>query len=234
MKLKYDLHIHSALSPCADNDMTPSNIAGFRLLSGADVISLCDHNSALNTPFIKKVCEEYKIGFIPGIEVNTAEEIHILCYFSDVDAALEMGEIIYSSLPDIKADSDIWGEQLIIDESDEVVGRVEKLLTVASSLDVYEVKSECERLGGIVVPAHVDRDSYSVLSVLGFMPDDLKFSAIEMTNPEKYRNFVERKMLPENVEILNSSDAHNLASLINENLHSIDEDSVFMKLLDLK
>jgi PHP family Zn ribbon phosphoesterase len=233
MKLKYDLHIHSALSPCADNDMTPSSIAGFRLLSGADVISICDHNSALNTPYAKKACDEYKIRFIPGIEVNTAEEIHVLCYFSGVGAALEMGEIIYRSLPDIKVDSDIWGEQLVINESDEVVGRVEKLLTVASSLDIYSVKSECERLGGIAVPAHVDRDSYSVLSVLGFMPDDLEFLAIEMARPEKYRSLADRKMLPENVEVLSSSDAHNLAALINEDLPSLDDESVLMRLLGL-
>ncbi len=116
MGLCYDLHLHSALSPCADNDMTPARIAGFLKLSGADVISICDHNSARNLPAAKKACDFYGVKLLPGIETNTAEEIHMLCYFPTVEAALDMGEEIYRTLPDIPVDKEIWGEQLIFDE----------------------------------------------------------------------------------------------------------------------
>lgn len=214
----YDLHLHSALSPCADNDMTPSTVVGLMVLAGAEVIAITDHNSARNLPAAKKAAENYNVKLIPGIEVNTSEEIHLLCYFKGVDEALKMGEMIYDSLPDIINDETIWGEQLVIDEEDEVIDKVDKLLSTASGFGIYELVKIVRELGGIAVPAHVDRDTYSLLSVLGFLPDDLDFEIIELQDVTKYAGYVEKGLLPEGLSVISSSDAHSISRLKRDNL----------------
>ncbi len=204
----YDLHIHSCLSPCANDDMTPATIAGLAKLEGAQLIAVTDHNSALNLPAVKKACDEYDIKLLPGIEVTTQEEIHILCYFKAVQTALEFGELLYRLLLDVPYDEKIWGKQLIVNEHDEITGTVEKLLTVPVNLNLYEVKLKCEELGGIAVPAHIEKDSDSITSMLGFMPDDLHFDIIEGKNTDKLQGYIQKGILPADKEIITSSDAH--------------------------
>lgn len=206
--LKYDLHMHSCLSPCADNNMTPALIAGMSKLAGLDVMAICDHNSAENLPAAKKACDAYGLRLLCGIEATTAEEIHVLLYFKDVETALTVGRILYDSLPDIPCDEKIYGEQLIVNEDDEEIGRLTKLLTNATSFDIYEIFSLAEKYGGIAVPAHIDKDSYSVLSALGIMPDDLPLSAVEVRFPERLQGLIDSGRLASPREVLHSSDAH--------------------------
>ena len=112
--MRYDLHLHTCLSPCADKDMTPATVAGLAKLAGADLIAVTDHNSALNLPAARAACDFYGLRLLPGIEVNTAEEIHLLCYFKTVEAALEYGEALYGALPAFPYDPAVWGEQLVL------------------------------------------------------------------------------------------------------------------------
>lgn len=229
--MKYDLHIHSCLSPCADDDMTPATIAGFAKLNGIDIIAVTDHNSAENLPAVKEACDAYGLILLPGIEANTAEEIHLLMYFKSVDDALAAGRRIYETLPPISADSSVWGNQLIMDCHDNVLKRVEYLLTAASSMDIYQMKELCGEYGGIAVPAHVDKDSYSLLSVLGFAPDDLDFGAYEVKMPEhKLKNLLDSGRLPGGKEILTSSDAHSILD-ISEYPRTLQKNSILRKLL---
>ena len=153
----YDLHMHSCLSPCAEDDMTPANIAGLAKLAGAELIAVTDHNAADNLPAVQCCCNAYGLRLLPGVEVNTAEEIHVLCYFKTVDTALEFGRLLYAALPEFPYDPAVWGRQLVMDENDEVLRTVDKLLTGAVSMDIYEVKAACEALGGVAVPAHAAR-----------------------------------------------------------------------------
>lgn len=206
--LKYDLHMHSCLSPCADNNMTPALIAGMSKLAGLDVMAVCDHNSAENLPAAKKACDAYGLRLLCGIEVTTAEEIHVLCYFKSLEAAVLAGRIFYDSLPDIPCDEKIYGEQLIVNEDDEEIGRLTKLLTNATSFDIYDTFNLAREYGGIAVPAHIDKDSYSVLSVLGIMPEDLPLSAVEVKFPERLQSLIDRGQLTAPREVLHSSDAH--------------------------
>ncbi len=230
MALRYDLHIHSCLSPCAEDDMTPANLAGFAKLAGADLIAVTDHNSARNLPAVQTVCAAYGLRLLPGIEVNTAEEIHLLCYFPTVADALAYGEALYAALPAFPYDEQIWGRQLVMDENDEVTGTVEKLLTGAVSWSLAEAKRRCEAVGGVAVPAHIDADSYSVLSVLGLFPDDLGFAAVEVHLPQKLPGLIGRGFVPSGLEVLHSSDAHQLADVAADPWQ-LAEDSVLQKLL---
>ncbi len=227
MKLYYDLHIHSALSPCGDEDMTPNNIVNMACLKGLDVIAVTDHNSALNIRSVANAAKG-KIKVIPGIEVATSEEVHVLCYFNSIEAAEDMGEFLKKHMPQIKNRADIFGRQLIFDECDNIIGEEESLLINAVGLNIYEVQKAAVARGGIFVPAHIDRQSYSVTSNLGFLPPDLPVDGIEITA----EGLAEYKDKYKNCEILTSSDAHYLEN-ISETDHFFEtEGKIAKKLLE--
>ena len=208
MRMFYDLHIHSALSPCGDADMTPNNIVNMALLKGLDVIAVTDHNSCGNVRAVMEVAGE-KLLVIPGMEVETAEEVHVLCYFPSAKAAEQMWEIVKSHRIAVKNKPEIFGHQYYMNAEDEIVGEEEYLLVTATSLSIGEVFSHVAALGGVAVPAHIDRTSYSVISNLGFLPEELNIGAVEITgtNREAWSGNWEEYM------ILSSSDAHYLGDI---------------------
>lgn len=208
MKLSYDLHIHSALSPCGDMDMTPNNIVNMSIIKGLDMIAITDHNSVDNVEACMKVAGD-RLLVVPGIEITTAEEVHMVSYFPTLEAAKEMGKIVKNSLAKIKNDASIFGNQFVMDEDDNIVREEEILLVNACEMSIYDVFYEVKNLGGIAVPAHIDRSSYSVISNLGFMPPDIDFTSVEIT--EKNLKKIEKDY--KNYHILTSSDAHYLENI---------------------
>ena len=213
MKLYYDFHIHSALSPCGDNDMTPNNLINMSIIKGLDAVALTDHNACENVRAAAAVAGD-KIIFIPGMEVETSEEVHIVTLFPTADAAEEMQRILVDSSPYIPNRPEIFGNQYIMDENDEICGEIGRMLVTASGLDIYTVVAAAKDLGGIAYPAHIDRESYSVLSNLGFIPPDLDISAVEIT--EKSRTALEGEY-SNRYNIITSSDAHYLWDISERN-----------------
>lgn len=213
MKLYYDFHIHSALSPCGDNDMTPNNLINMSIIKGLDAVALTDHNACENVRAAAAVAGD-KIIFIPGMEVETSEEVHIVTLFPTADAAEEMQRILVDSSPFIPNRPEIFGNQYIMDENDEICGEIDRMLVTASGLDIYTVVAAAKDLGGIAYPAHIDRESYSVLSNLGFIPPDLDISAVEIT--EKSRTALEGEY-SNRYNIITSSDAHYLWDISERN-----------------
>lgn len=205
MKAFYDLHIHSALSPCADADMTPNNIVNMALLKGLDVIAVTDHNSCGNLRAVTEVAGD-NLLVIPGIEVETAEEVHVLCYFPTVEAAEEMEGCLREHRLPIRNKPEIFGHQWYMNREDEVVGEEEHLLVSATQLSIGEVFRYTAELGGTAVPAHIDRSSYSVISNLGFLPSELPVTAVEIT--ERNRDLWESEWGA--YTIITNSDAHQL------------------------
>ena len=212
MKLYYDLHIHSALSPCGDNDMTPNNIVNMSILKGLDVIAVTDHNSCGNVRAVQNVAGD-NLLVIPGMEIETAEEVHIVCYFKDIEGAEKMQKLVWESLPDIKNRPEIFGRQLYMNELDEAVGEEEKLLVNATTMDVYSVFENVQKLGGVAVPAHIDRTSYSIISNLGFIMPDLNITAVEITR----KNLDKWKAEYDEYNIITNSDAHYLGDIAEKN-----------------
>ena len=208
MRYFYDLHLHSALSPCGDEDMTPNNIVNMALLKGLDIIALSDHNSAGNLRAVAKAAGS-RLLVIPAIEVESAEEVHIVCYFPSVDRAEQFSEELKAQLPPIENRPDIFGRQLYLNEKDEVTGEEHQLLVCASGLSIEQVFSLTANYGGASVPAHIDRSSSSILSNLGFIPPDLPVSALEIT--AKGRAELEQKYA--SFRILTNSDAHYLEDI---------------------
>lgn len=216
MKYFYDLHIHSALSPCGDNDMTPNNIVNMSLIKGLDIIAVTDHNSCGNVRAVMKAAEG-KICVVPGMEVETAEEVHVVCYFPTVDKAEAMEKIVRAHLPKIQNRPDIFGNQYYMDAEDAVVGEEETLLVSATTLDILSVCQLVAEQGGVAVPAHIDRSSYSVLSNLGAVPPELEAKTLEITSRNREQlapNYPEYK-------ILTNSDAHYLEDIA-EPVYQID------------
>lgn len=213
MQVSYDLHIHSCLSPCGDNDMTPNNIVNMAMLLGLDVIAVSDHNSAKNLPAVISVANSLGITVVPAIEVCTMEEVHMLCLLPTLENAVTLGDEIYPLLPSFKNDVEAFGDQLITDENDEVIGYEEKLLINAIDLSIDKLLPIVASLGGIAIPAHVDKSANSIISNLGLIPPEYDFSCIEIKNPENKIDFNGNK--------ITNSDAHQL-ELIHEPTYYID------------
>ncbi len=211
-KFYYDLHTHSCLSPCGDTDNTPCNIAGIAALSQLNIVALTDHNTARNCPAFFKAAEHYGIIPIAGMELTTAEDIHIVCLFPTLDKALKYSDYIDTRRIKIKNRPDIFGEQLILSENDEVVGEEEFLLSNATTVTVDEVKDLVESFGGVCFPAHIDRAANSIISVLGTLPDTPDFNCVEFYGSEKIEEY--RAKYPiKNKKIIIDSDAHYLHSV---------------------
>ena len=219
MKIYYDLHIHSDLSPCAHSHMTPNNIVNMSCIKGLNIISVTDHNSAKNLPAVMKVSEN-KIKVIPGIEVTTREEVHVLCYFKNLYEASEFGDIIYESLPDIKNNPSLFGPQNIYNEEDEITGNLEKLLLSASDFSIKELGVATKEFHGVMVPAHINKKTNSILEILGFIPDNLKVDFVEIFD----KLHIDDKLLKK-YKILINSDAHILTD-ISEPVNYIELSSV--------
>ncbi|MFA9422162.1 MAG: PHP domain-containing protein [Sedimentibacter sp.] len=208
MKVFYDLHIHSDLSPCGSSDMTPNNIINMAYIKGLNVISVTDHNTTKNLPAVMVLGEKIGVKVVPGVEVTTREEVHVLCYFKYLNDALDFGDIMYESLPNIKNNTVIFGEQNIYNFKDEIVGNLDKLLLNATSFTIEDVWSMAKNHHGVMIPAHINKKSNSILEVLGFIPKGLKIDFVEV-----YPNFEINRRLIENYRILNNSDAHQLTDI---------------------
>ena len=213
MKLYYDLHLHSCLSPCGDNDMTPYNLVNLAKLFGYDIIALTDHNSCKNCESAVKVGEKIGITVVPGMEICTSEEIHNICLFPSVEKAVAFSDYIYGTLPMIKNREKIFGEQLIMDETDTILGKEEILLTTASSVSVDELSDLVDKYDGVCYPAHIDRNSYSIISSLGDFSPEMKVRCFELTPNAKAEDYLEKYPATKGKLIIRSSDAHYLENM---------------------
>ncbi len=209
----YDLHTHSCLSPCGSDDMTPSNLVNMAALSGCDIVAITDHNTCKNAPAAMKVGEEVGILVVPGMELCTSEEAHVVCLFETLDGALDFGRYVYEHMPHVPNKPEIFGEQRILNEEDELVGIEENLLLVSSFIGVNQVADLAAGYGGVAFPAHVDRDSYSVVASLGAIPPEAGFSACEITRDCDFDAMARRHPELSELFILRDSDSHYLESL---------------------
>jgi PHP family Zn ribbon phosphoesterase len=214
MKYAVDLHIHSAVSPCADKDMTPNNIVNMALLKGLDAIAVTDHNTGANLRAVDICARKAGLVFIPGIEVESSEEVHMICLLPDLERAHELHLIVQEALPDIKNRADIFGNQLIMDENDITIGEEQRMLITATRLSVDDICMTVRSLGGAVIPAHVDRTSYSMISNLGFIPEELGFKYIEISKAcDRYGYRAAHPEL-DRYRFVQSSDAHYLGDML--------------------
>lgn len=211
-KYYYDLHIHSALSPCGDDDSTPSNIAGMATLSELDIVALTDHNTCKNCPAFFAAARKYGIIPIAGMELTSAEDIHVICLFETLDDALKFDEFVYTKRILIKNRPEFFGEQLILDENEEVIGKEEFLLSNATALSLEEILPAVKKFGGIAYPAHIDREANGLIAILGAIPEDTGYRLFELNDGGRLKAFSEEYGIPTGNFII-SSDAHTLDAI---------------------
>lgn len=212
-KVYYDFHLHSCLSPCGDNDMTPANIAGMAFINGLNAIALTDHNTVRNCTSLKKAAEQYGITVLYGMELTTDEEVHTICLFPNETSAKEWDRYVYSKLQKIKNNPDIFGYQYIMNEADGILGEEEHLLINATNISFEDVFAPVFDLGGIAYPAHVDKNANSLISNLGFVPPDSSFNIAEVHDLSKLEELTKAHTYFKNCKILSSSDAHYLPDI---------------------
>ena len=203
------MHLHSCLSPCASDDMTPSNICGMAMLKGLQMIAVTDHNSARNLPAAKACADAYGLLLIPGMEITTREEVHLLGYFPNVDAALDFSEFLRGHMPAKKNKPEFFGNQLVMDEDDNTVAIEDELLIGACDLSFNQLVGIIRDRGGVPVPAHINRGSNGLLINLGFVPDDLDLTAVEV-----WRGLPCAHTPQAGRVVLHSSDAHYLGDIM--------------------
>ena len=178
-----DLHIHSCLSPCGDDDMTPGNIAGMAVLNGLQIIALTDHNTSKNCPSFFKAAKTYGLIPVAGMELTTAEDIHAVCLFRDLESAMDFDAFVDSRRMKIKNKPEIFGRQLIIDEN-EICGEEGSLLINATTISLDEAFGEVIKRGGVCYPAHIDRSSNGIIAMLGDFPPEPEFTAFELNSAD--------------------------------------------------
>lgn len=213
LSLSYDLHIHSCLSPCGDDDMTPANITAMSALIGLDVIAVTDHNSCKNCPAVMEAAEQCGITAIPGMELCTSEEVHVLCLFETLEDAMNFDAYVEKKLMVMPNKEDIFGHQYIFDTHDTCIGSYPNLLINATSVsfdDVYELTAKYH---GIMIPAHIDKSSTSLLSNLGFIPPGSRFTCAELKNSGELEALKNSHPYLNQCRIITNSDAHDLGHI---------------------
>ena len=210
MKFKADLHIHSVLSPCGDIDMSPSAIVAAAKERGMDIIGLTDHNSTLNADVTRRLGEKAGLHVLMGAEVTTKEEVHCLGFMPTVEKLAEFQAFLDSRVVWFENDVDKFGYQLVVDEDENVLEQVPHLLINALDLPLMELQQKVYELGGLFIPAHVDRPSFSLSSQLGFVPEGLRFHAMELSYHCRKSGYKFLKDCPwfSSYNFIQSSDAH--------------------------
>lgn len=203
MKLFYDLHIHSCLSPCGDDEMTPNNIVNMAYIKGLDVIALTDHNIGQNVKSLMACAEPLGILVVPGMEVQTKEEIHALCYFPSLLALESFESALEAYRMKIPNRVDKFGNQWVMNASDEILNDYPYALILSLSIGLDELDALVQLNHGVLVPAHINKGANSLIKYLGFVPDELKGRTMEVFNKAS----IDPDLI-EGSRIIYNSDAH--------------------------
>ncbi len=226
-KYYYDFHVHSCLSPCGDDESTPNSIAGMATLCGLNVVALTDHNTCRNCPGFFGAAKRHGIIPIAGMELTTAEDIHIIFLFEKLEDAMLFDKEISTRRILVESRPDIFGEQYIMDENDSVIDTEKFFLPNATTVTIEECPALAEKFGGICYPAHVDRQANGVIATLGTFPDYIKgFNCCEFHNADKINEYKENYPIGER-HIIVSSDAHYLWDMRDENQFFLIDDEPY-------
>lgn len=210
MRVAYDFHIHTALSPCGDDAMTPHNIINMCQLNGVEMIAITDHNTCKNCQAVMTVGEQKGVLVIPGMEIECMEEFHNIALFPDLEAAQQVERQLAAYRLPIKNKIKVFGHQQIFNHEDEVIGEEALLLVTAIQVPAVQIYDWVREVGGVIYPAHMDKPSYSVISNLGSLPPELQATTLEVADLRKIDAY--QQQYP-NQWIVSSSDAHYLEQL---------------------
>jgi len=221
-----DLHIHTVVSPCGEVEMIPPLIVRRAKEVGLDLIAVTDHNCADNVGAVIEAAADSGIAVLPGMEVQTREEVHLLCLFDTIQQVMRWQRVVYEALPSRKNPAEVFGPQFVVDATGEFIRHNERLLLTSTSLSVEQVVEGVNREGGLCIAAHVDRPSYSLLVSLGFIPSGLDLAALEVSPRITVEEAKERFPQISGWPLIVSSDAHRLDEMNAYTMLILEEPSI--------
>jgi len=221
-----ELHVHTLLSPCAGIEMIPPLIVDEALQRGIQLLAITDHNSSVNAGAVQKAAEGTGLAVLPGIELQTREEVHTLCLFDEIEQAQVLQQWVDSVLPPTPNNPDFFGEQFVVDETGDFIRREERLLLNSVNASLQEAWRQVNRLGGLFIPAHVNRKAFGLLPVLGLVPDDIPVEVLEISrhiSPQEAR-----KQFPQlgSYPIIQSGDVHFLSDFLGALLLTVEAPTI--------
>jgi PHP family Zn ribbon phosphoesterase len=208
-----DLHVHTVLSACAEMEMLPEFILERAQELGLNLIAATDHNSAENAAAMMTAAKGTGITVLPGMEVQTREEVHLLCLFDTLEQVVDWQQVVYAHLPSLKNKEQVFGTQVVLDVDGEPVGTNDRLLATSVSLSVDQVVQRVRGLNGLCIPSHVDRPAYSLIANLGFIPPDLEIVGVEISHLVGPKEARARFPQLEHYSLVANGDAHRLKEM---------------------
>jgi PHP family Zn ribbon phosphoesterase len=221
-----EFHIHTVLSPCAEIEMIPPLIVATALNKGIDLIAITDHNCSSNVEAVIKAASDTGLNVLPGIEVQTREEVHTLCLFDTLDQIQVLQREIDGKLPDLQNQPDHFGSQLVVDQAGEFLKYEDRLLLTSVDFSINELFDLTNDLGGLFIPAHVDRDVFGLIKNLGFIPQDIKIQILEISKNLKLSDACLRYPQIKDFPLIQSGDAHRLDEILGFNHLSLDAPTI--------
>jgi PHP family Zn ribbon phosphoesterase len=225
-----DLHTHTVLSPCGDLEMSPINMLRKAKECGIDILGITDHNSTLHAPLIRTLAEKEGVMVLMGAEVTTKEEVHCLCFFESEEELALFQTYLEKHLPAIPNDVKHFGEQLVVNEKEEILDEIEVLLISGLDQSIEEVEQKVHELKGLFIPAHINKARNSVISQLGFLPPDLRVDALEISRHTTKEEFVGKNNYLKEYSFIQSSDAHYIDNIGNVCTHFLMKEASFSEI----
>ena len=222
-RLRAELHVHTVLSPCAEVEMIPPLIVQEALSRGIELIAITDHNASANVPAVQAAAAGRGLVVLPGMELQTKEEVHVLCLFDRLAQLAAWQSVVDRLLPALENRPDFFGEQFVVDETGEFIRREERLLLNSVDITFEQTIIQVNALGGLAIPAHVDRPAFGLLANLGLVPEDAPVEAVEVSRHVPPAEAVQRFPQLQGYPILQGGDAHRLDELLGANEFSVQE-----------
>jgi hypothetical protein len=221
-----DLHVHTVLSPCAEVEMIPPLIVRRARDLALGIVAITDHNSAENVAAVIEAAHGSDLTVLPGMEVQTKEEVHLVCLFGTLEQALDWQKVVYAHLPTWKNDAQFFGAQFVVDAAGDLIRQKERLLATSTSLSVEQAALEVKARGGLCIAAHVDRPSFSLLANLGFVPAGTELSAIEITSSATAEELRRRHPSLADYPFVCSGDVHRLSEMSDRTILTLNEPTI--------
>jgi predicted metal-dependent phosphoesterase TrpH len=210
MRFRAELHVHTVLSPCADVEMIPPFIIQTAQEQQIDLIAITDHNATANIPAVMEAAAGSGITVLPGMELQTREEVHLLCLFNTYEQACKLQSEVDRHLPDTPNDTDHFGEQFVVDSTGDFLRREDRMLINSTSMSLENAVASVHSIGGLAIPAHINRRAFGLMEVLGFIPPEIPFDAVELSRHVDASVYKAAQRIPIHQPIIQSGDVHRL------------------------
>src|SRR5215208_3085237 len=221
-EFRADLHVHPLLSPCAEVEMIPPLIVQGALEKEIDLIAITDHNASANVRAVQKAAEGTNLTVLPGMEVQSREDVHLLTLFEHLDQLEAWQEQVDQSLPDLPNQAEFFGEQFVVDETGDFIRSEPRLLLTSTQFSIDEIFERVSAMGGVVIPAHVERFSFGLFPTLGLISEKWQLLALEISRHITPEKAIATYPALQSYELVQNGDVHQLDDFLGTTIFSLD------------